>query len=475
MPETPDPRERPAGGWRLIAAWLLPAALILALLPFAYTGWFARYQADDYCSAQLLRTEGYWAAQWSSYSGWSNRFATMLITGLIDPLDVFGLRILPALLTAGLVAAAALLLLRLRALTGTPLRNPSLLALAAGGVFFSLYTLPSRFQSLYWRSGSITYTLPVIALLLLLAILLKRSEGRPAWQRLILTGLLAFFAAGFSETNAALQTAVIVLGLAAVLWSARRGARKDLSRAAWAAALSGTLLALAVMALAPGNAVRMSQMPTPPALLTWLTTSLRFGWDFLKNTTAATILPRLASLLFGAALAARLDWRGASARRIAGWLLAVPLAVYLLAVACCAPSVYAQSAYPEDRALSGANFVLSAGLMLEGALLGALTRRWLANLRLVPLAGGLALVGLSAYALYGGWQALGGAAEERARAAAWDARAAQIAELRAAGATRVEVNALDSIGGIAELSADPGNWVNGCAAGYYGVEEIVGH
>ncbi len=456
-----------------LSAWLLPAALILALLPFAYTGWFARYQADDYCSAQLLRSEGYWGAQWSSYTGWSNRFATMLVTGLIDPLDVLGMQILPALLTAGLVAAAALLL-RLRALTGAPLPNPSLLALAAGGVFFGLYTLPSRFQSLYWRSGSLTYTLPVIALLLLLAVLLARREGRTPWYQLALTGLLAFIAAGFSETNAALQTAVIALGLAAVLWCGRKAARTGLYRAAWIAALIGTLLALAVMALAPGNAVRMSQMPEPPAFLPWLTTSLRFGWDFLKNNTAAYILPRLASLLFGAALAALFDWRSLKTGRIAGLLLAVPPAVYLLAVACCAPSVYAQSAYPEDRALTGANFVLTAGLMLEGALLGALVRRWLANLRLIPLAGALALAGLSAYALYGGWQALGGAAEERARAAAWDARAAQIAGLRAVGQTRVEVNALDSIGSIAELSSDPQGWVNGCAAGYYGVEQIVG-
>jgi hypothetical protein len=35
------------------------------------------------------------------------------------------------------------------------------------------------------------------------------------------------------------------------------------------------------------------------------------------------------------------------------------------------------------------------------------------------------------------------------------------------------VQAFDSIGSVAELSADPHYWVNVCAANYYGVEEII--
>ncbi len=61
-----------------------------------------------------------------------------------------------------------------------------------------------------------------------------------------------------------------------------------------------------------------------------------------------------------------------------------------------------------------------------------------------------------------------------ARAAAWDARATQIEGIRLSGEWVVEVEALDSIGSITELSADPNDWVNRCAAGYHGVEEIRG-
>lgn len=465
------------GGWRLTGAWLLAAALILALLPFVYTGWFARYQADDYCAAQLLREEGFWRAQWLSYTGWSNRFATMLVTGLLDPLDVTGMQILPGLLTAGLLGAAVLLLFRLRALTGARIPGAFLWALAAGGVFLGLYTLPERFQALYWRSGSVTYTLPAVCLLLLLAALTARPGARRGWRRAALLGLFSFFAAGFSETTAAVQITVLALGLAAILVFAKAAGPGGVDWSGWAAALVGALAALIVMILAPGNAVRMGQMPPPPGFFAWLGMSLRHGAAFLADGLSSYLLPRAAGLVLGLGLALLQDWSRTPARRLAWTLLAVPTAACLLAVAACAPSAYAQSAYPEPRALSMANFILTGGVIAAGWLIGGLIQKGLAG-RLPPgliraaAVAGLLIVG--AYALYAGWRVLGEAAEYRARAAAWDDRAAQIEQLRLGGAAAVEVEALDSIGSIAELSADPEDWVNRCAAGYYGVEEIRG-
>lgn len=460
-----------------LTVWLTAAAMILALAPFAYTGWFARYQADDYCSAQLLRGEGFWRAQWISYTGWSNRFSTMLVTGLIDPLDVFGMQILPGLLTAGLLGAAVLLLFRLRALSGAGVPGGFLWALAAGGVFFGLYTLPERFQALYWRSGSVTYTLPVVCLLLLLAALTARPGARGRRRRAALLGLFSFFAAGFSETTAAMQITALTLGLAGLVIYEKTSGRRALERSGWTAALAGALAALIVMALAPGNAVRMSQMPQPPGLLIWLAMSLRHGAALLFDGVSSYLLPRAAGLILGLALALLRDWSRTPVRRLAWTLLAVLPILYLLAAAACAPSVYAQSAYPEPRALSAANFVLAAGVTAAGWLTGGLIQKLLAG-RLRPgvlrALGALAVVVLGVYALYGGWRTLGEAAEYRARAAAWDARVAQIERLRLRGETAVEVNALDSIGSIAELSADPEDWVNRCAAGYYGVEEIRG-
>ncbi len=470
-----DPNE---SHWTFLIVGLAAVILVLAILPFVYTGTFARYQADDYCSAQLLRTDGFWGAQWVSYTGWSSRFSTMFVTGLIDPLNVVGMQILPGLLIAGLLLSAYLLLRRLGSLFGLRLNGIVFFSLAAMITFFALYTTPSQFQSYYWRSGSITYTLPIICLFILLSVLLKRRQKAGAWWQLVLITLFSFFAAGFSETNAALQTSLLVLGLIGIVWYEKKTGQRRLHRAWWIAALLGSLLAIVLMALSPGNSVRLSLMPEPPGFFRWLYLSFRFGLGFVYNGLSGTILPRTVSFLLSFALAITHNWKGMRARPVAWSLLAAPVVGYLLAAACSAPSAYAQSAYPEDRALTGANFILTAGVVLEGFLLGILYQVWRANspkmgLRTNHTMGTIAVVLLSVYVIYAGLQILQGVPDYRARAKAWDARAAQIQQLRLAGDMSPVVAMLDSIGRITELTGDPDEWVNRCAASYYQVKEIT--
>jgi len=54
----------------------------------------------------------------------------------------------------------------------------------------------------------------------------------------------------------------------------------------------------------------------------------------------------------------------------------------------------------------------------------------------------------------------------------WDQREVQILQARANGEQEITVRALDSLAGIAELSDNPGYWVNNCAARYYEVKSI---
>ena len=61
----------------------------------------------------------------------------------------------------------------------------------------------------------------------------------------------------------------------------------------------------------------------------------------------------------------------------------------------------------------------------------------------------------------------------QARARAWDARQQMILGQKAAGQGALTVPAFDSIFGVTELGSDPGNWVNRCAAWYYGVDSIT--
>jgi hypothetical protein len=61
----------------------------------------------------------------------------------------------------------------------------------------------------------------------------------------------------------------------------------------------------------------------------------------------------------------------------------------------------------------------------------------------------------------------------QSRAQAWDLRQALILKEKVAGIQNVNAPAFDSVYGITELHYEANNWVNECAASYYGVQTIA--
>ena len=183
--------------------WALLLALCLA--PYLALSAFARPQADDYCSSALFRSLGFWQAQLNAYNGWTNRYATMFFTGILDWFGLWGLRVLPVLLILGLAVSAYLLLKQVFRRVGVEQPRSNLVLFALALTLLHIAALPNLYQSIYWRAGSLAYTLPVIALNLLLAALLRAHARKPVRHAPILFALAAFVAVGFSTTNAALQ------------------------------------------------------------------------------------------------------------------------------------------------------------------------------------------------------------------------------------------------------------------------------
>ncbi len=349
--------------WKFTVLALTAVTSILVLLPFIYTGIYSRYQADDYCSAQLLRINGFINAQWQSYTSWSNRFSTMFITGMVDPLDVLGMQILPTILVIGLLLGGYYLLHSMRKTLNWSLSDLELVVIAGLITFISIYSAPNQFQSIYWRSGSITYTLPIVGLLILSAILVSQVTSKPVFWKIGLVGLLVFFNGGFSETTAALQLTLLVMAAGLILWRSRLTSMSFQGKGFLWAAIGGTLLALVVMIISPGNTVRMSQMPEPPTFLRWLFLTFRFGLGFIYQSFSSYPLPFLATSIIGFSLSQQRDWQQRPTTKVdlifSGSFL---LIVYLAIAAICAPSAFAQGAYPEDRAMISARYILTAAI-----------------------------------------------------------------------------------------------------------------
>lgn len=452
-----------------LAALTMVAALALLTAP----GWFARLQADDYCAGGNMRQFGFWGSQWQSYQTWSGRVSATFFTNLLLLLAPGITRVLPFLM-AGLLALALTAVFRLRLNLSRPAMIGALL-LGSAAAFFTLLAAPNRYQVLFWLTGAATYTLPLILLAVLAAALLaglRHDPGSPALRRsALLVGLLSALAAAFSETNAALHTGFFMLAGAACAGLLRGAPRRSGLRLS-AAGLVGALTGMLALLFAPGNAVRMAQHPVTPPPSELIRQSFVYAADFTGATLRALPLPLLACL--GLSLAAGFVLAERKPAPIFPWksLLLLP-AAYLLVVCATAPSVYAQSAYPEGRAQLGSALVWISAFIQVGLDGGAWLRTRLPDKAWLTTAAAMSLL---LAGLYGLRLAIVIAPEQmneqRAAAAARDARAARMDAAIERGERTVTVAPLDSIAGLMELGADPTAWVNQCAARYYGLDAL---
>ncbi len=474
-PPVGDPNEP---RWKYSILGLLVILLMIGIALYIYTGTFSRFQADDYCSSRLLREEGYLSAQIKSYTTWSNRYSTMLVTGVVDVFDIAGIRFLPGVLIAGLFSSIYFLFKRILIRLGRKINGIILFGLTSIVTFFSIYTSPNQFQSFFWRSGNITYTLPVICLFLLLAILIDNNpDDDHNWQK-VLIGFFSFFAAGFSETNAAMQTIILGTGVIVVIWLENKTGVNNHKRSWWIVALAGTLAGLIVITLAPGNTIRMQQMPEPPGFFEWVFLSLRYSLGFIYNSITGYIVPVFVVILLGFLLAIQTQWQDIKISHLLRLMVAILIIVYFVIVACCAPSAYAQSAYPEDRAFTGAKILFTGGIVSFGYLLGIIFQLRRAKspgfkFKMHQANGAFLILLICVYLIYAVLNVLVEIPDYLNRAIEWDERAEQIYSLRQAGEMNLTVKALDSFERVREISDNPDLWVNRCAAAYYQVDSVI--
>jgi hypothetical protein len=456
----------------------------LALLGYSILGFFSRYYADDYCMSGLVFQRGFWQAQVEQYTSWSNRYAGMLVLSVSDLLGRSSIQVWTVLVIVLLVAALAWTLGQLNHWLNLSFSRWLLVLIAELIVFFTILFSPQLYQSLFWRIGLITYTLPLVFLILLIGLIIYCSVetilGKIPWIGVLACFLIAFFAGGFSETYITLQTSLFVIGLVAAHFLATNPSRKN-----WLsmmiAALTGSLLALAVVLAAPGNAVRQAAMPPPPGFLELVKMVVTHAFLFMYRTLAANSLQTVLAVLIPLLLVYGLF----SSREIPRWrpsllvmaLFLMPAAGFVTIAFIMIPAAYIQSSYPDGRVLVQAGFLMAVMLMVIGVLAGilfSLLHRWAEDP--VPpylqwLVASLAVI-LLLYPLYDAWRNAALLPEYRARAESWDARDARIRAARQSGEFKIVVKGFNAPGNLAEFQTDPEDWVNQCGASFYDVSQI---
>ena len=153
--------------------WAGILAVGFALAGLAYLGTFTRFMADDFCVAGQALNLGMLDMLSRWYTTVNGRFSAIIISTLLVSGGPGLAGWMPALTVivwwAG-IAWATLPILRRKGL-----QKPRLLALLLGGISLLalLASTPNLYQSFFWHSGMVTYSLPLVGLTFSAGIILR--------------------------------------------------------------------------------------------------------------------------------------------------------------------------------------------------------------------------------------------------------------------------------------------------------------
>ena len=445
-----------------------------------YLGGFSRHLADDYCETVIYQSGNIINNLVNRYLHISDRYSNILFVGLTQLAGSSVVRVLPFIMIVLWLAGLFWLFLEINRTLGLGWSSEIILYLTLLLTFYTAFQAPNRYQVFYWRSGMATHFAPLVFLNYLVVFLLaqirsgKNRTAIPLWVGLVLF-FASFMIGGFSEPPV---TIMIVGAGVAILYLKFRvkddSHRLTLQLLTWL--ISGAMLALLVMAMAPANSLRVGDIS--PTFSFVVVRTMRYTYSFLTDSPQTLPIPTLLSivepaLLFYIVYKGR-EYSSISSRNLSKPMLIAPLILVLLIAAGFSPSAYGQS-YPVERARFFAYFLMTSLLTFEGALIGIKISRVHSRIFQAPIVlyGSLVLLTLLAfYHLRAGWQLLQLEPQFRTRAELWDARNAYIIKHSALGETDLVVPQFPGVYGIKEWDVRETHWVNRCAAEYYGVNSI---
>jgi hypothetical protein len=236
---------------------LLTISLLTGIFIHAYIGSFSRFEADDFCSASLIKNQNVFSAAYTTYVNWTGRFSANILDGIAGEL---GSEAAPFVNLFTLLLWLAVLVY---AFASFEINIKKALLFSSLLLFTLLSFIPQVAQSVYWGQGMRSVVPPLILLTLYAGLAgnyLRKSSRRPAY--IIEAGLVTFIAGGFSETFVILQTVLLIMCLAAVFFG-----KRDFRLLSFLfAGVIGSSVALLLIVFAPGNEARQVYFPPHPNL-----------------------------------------------------------------------------------------------------------------------------------------------------------------------------------------------------------------
>ena len=467
----------------------LALLLLIPLLAHAYLGLFTRPMADDYTFAAAVQMRGFWEAQKYWYERWAGRFAYSLIisattwllgTGIIPYLPVIALGLWIAVLTWAINSSELATYQHIRVLASFVLAELILV--------ITLNRSPNVAQSLYWQAGMLLYVAPLVLLTTYAALVMHSwrktdVENRRSLPALVVGTILVFVAGGFNEVQASLQTGLLTLAILVTLVIAPPSFKRC-STPLLIAATIGSILAMAIMFIAPGNKFRQAIFAPSPSLPSLIQASLGYSLRFVDRTVTRFPTDLLISLALAILVALQSDpGQLASSltpkRRqlLIGSLIALPVLTFIFIVACFAPTSYGLSAYPPGRVRIIPQFVFTCTSVCWGYLIGlAIGQNLASRLRLYSLLSmsiPALVIWVALYSFNSTQYTLAQLPSASNYATLWDYYDDAIRSAQQQGFDSLEVLSVPNIAALDSPGPTSHYWVNKSISDYYGLKVLA--
>ena len=458
--------------------------LSIPLLIHAYTGTFIRFIADDYCSSAIAKTAGILGGTVQWFLTWSGRYSANFLDSLVGTIGPGITRYTtPIALALWFPALAAAVWATLPA--GRRTNKFLIIGLISSAVLFcALEISPNAAQSLYWEQGMHSVIPPLIFACAYFALLVDKlktdTSARASAALILLSGVMAFIAGGFSETFVTLQTTLLMI---VIIFGFTFDAGQFKKKLFWfsLAGLLGSVLAMIIVIAAPGNQFRQATYPPPPGFLDLIRMTIENTFRFLfdifiskRHLLASAALFTVCLMLGGGFLAeARIPFPGILRRRLTiPFLLAAAVVVQL---SCFAPAAYGTSDTLPSRTLIIPVFAFVCTVVLFGILLGQYAAeknriqnpRWALALGVgsAVLVGCMIVVSVS----WNSYKTIKLEAVLRAYSENWDRLDQTLREAKSQGLDSVSIDPIQNGIGLTDIGPDPNMWVNQCFKNYYGL------
>lgn len=368
--------ERQDALWKIVVG-LAILVLGIGLAGYMFVGTTSRLMQDDYCYDLILGKRGFLEGQIHSYlsettySG--NRFSVGFTTGLTEIPGRWTVQVLPGFLIALWILGLYILNRHLNRLGYFITTQAESLLAALAIAFFTIVMAPNWEQVFYWRTGMLTYFAPILAMTWLIVMILFYDQ-QVRWRGMYLAGifLLAVLTGGFSETATGAELAALGLTIGLAFLAKRRQWLP-----AQCVALMGVLAALALLAVSPTTHMRMDDLYGQPAPLSvWPFASFNGAVQFYIATLYRPTLLYFSTFIFFVLLAtilvARQKLTTLGIKEFLIQFLVWAVVAFIITWAAMAPSYYAESSHPGNRALIVPRFVSILLIANLGLLIGRL-------------------------------------------------------------------------------------------------------